>query len=264
MSASESTASAPYPFLLTCGGQSSGPNSDFHFSGTATGPYAGSFTESGSASYDTSGGPPTATGPVEAYTTSFTINSADATVTGTETITGSATATCNESPGGEALQVGPVSTSYSATITTADGTSIDEGTSAATVSQSVGNIQGNWFASLKAGSFVSTASSTAPPTLSNITATVDPNGNVEVSVDTSPSVINAVLYKGKYNKVAPDVTPVGGVASWTVTGLRPGCRTLHAVGFTVPSGQPGGQISTPVSVSVTIPRRHRHPRPHQS
>jgi hypothetical protein len=81
----------------------------------------------------------------------------------------------------------------------------------------------------------------------------DSAGNVEVSVDATSNIVNAVLYEGNFDKVAPDVTPINGVASWKLTGLPAGTYTLYAAGFTVPSGLPGGQASAPVSVTVTIP-----------
>ena len=151
LNASASTPTSPYPFLLPCG-ISQGPT--FNFSGTATGPYPGSFVESGTVEYSLIPTPETADAPLLSYAATFTINTPNTTVTGTETMSGSALAVCTSSPGGEALNIGPVSTRFAATIMTASGTYTEQGTSTATVGQGLGNIQGNWGAALTDGPFV--------------------------------------------------------------------------------------------------------------
>jgi hypothetical protein len=164
LTASETSLTTPYPFLLPCGDNNGQPTGDsFNLSGTATGPYAGSFIESGTALYPSVATP----GPVDTslteYTATFTIHSPNATVTGNETMTGSALAACEASPGGQALTIGPVSTTYAATIATATGTYADQGTSTATLEQILGSTSGNWGADLTDGSFVSTATRPRQP-----------------------------------------------------------------------------------------------------
>ena len=94
-----------------------------------------------------------------------------------------------------------------------------------------------------------------PPslTLSNLTATV--NGSlVNVSVHTSPAIVNVTLEE-KGSKIAPDDTPVNGVASWTVT-LPPGTHTLAVQGWNSPSGTPGqhsGILATTVVIASSPP-----------
>ena len=151
LSASESSLTSPYPFLLPCG-SSQGPA--FNFSGTATGPYPGSFVETGSVEYLLIPAPGTVDASLGSYAATFTINSPNATVTGTETMSGSALAVCTSSPGGEALTIGPVPTRYRATIMTASRTYTVQGTSTMNLSQGLGNLQGNWGASLVGGPFV--------------------------------------------------------------------------------------------------------------
>src|ERR1700759_1702942 len=85
LTASATSLAAPYPFLLLCGDDNGLPTGhSFNYSGTATGPYAGSFIESGTVLYPyafTAGEVVTS---LTAYTATFTIHSLNATVTGTE------------------------------------------------------------------------------------------------------------------------------------------------------------------------------------
>lgn len=92
-------------------------------------------------------------------------------------------------------------------------------------------------------------------TLFNMTVTLQSDkSTLDVSVECTSDIINVTLTSGSAygTKIASDVTPTGGVASWTVTGLAAGNYTLYTVGYNSPSGQPG-QASGPVSVTVTIP-----------
>jgi hypothetical protein len=248
----------PYPFFLVCGnGATSGPN--FTYAGTASGPYPGPFAESGTIAYN----PTTVNdeyqfgeGPVTSFTTSFTIDSPNAVVTGSETLipTG-APAVCWESAGGGGVDIGwcdgygdnpgppvcPIETDYTATIVTRSGTYQDRGTSSVELGESIGLGQ-YWNALLK------DAFTSVPPalTLSNLAATVS-GSTVNVSVDTSPAIVNVTLEEAG-RKLAPDTTPVNGVASWTVT-LPPGTHTLEVEGFNSPPGQPG-KHSTVLTTSV--------------
>ena len=101
------------------------------------------------------------------------------------------------------------------------------------------------------------AISPAPPpgtlTLSNLAASVS-GSTVDVSVDTSPDIVNVTLEEaGK--TIAPDTTPVNGVASWTVT-LPAGTHTLEVQGWNSPSGTPGqhsGVLATTVVIGSSPP-----------
>lgn len=194
LSASASSLTSPYPFLLPCGGSSQGPA--FNFSGTATGPYPGSFVETGSVEYPYIPTPGTVDVSLGSYAATFTINSPNATVTGTETMSGPALAVCATSPGGEGLDIGPVPTSYRATIMTASGTYTVQGTSTTTLGQGLGNLQGNWGAGLVDGPFVTqgrphhrhcrrTAQQSAPPGCMPSRATQS-SPNIPGSDDTRP------------------------------------------------------------------------------
>ena len=257
-SASPAVDNAPYPFFLVCGnGDTSGPY--FSFDGTASGPYPGTFTESGTIDYD-----PTVfndeysfgEGPVTGFSTNFAILSPNGDVTGSETLipTG-APAACWESAGGGGVVIGscnpfigpstpcPIKTEYTVTIVTSTGTYRDHGTSSATLDQSFGLGQ-YWSADL-ADAFQSAPSTL---TLTNPQATV--NGTaVTVSVDCSPKIVNVTLEQDGV-KIAPDTSPVNGVASWTVT-LPPGTHTLSVEGWNSPSGQPG-QHSAVLATTVVI------------
>ncbi len=164
-SASQSVTTAPYPFFLVCGnGPTSGPN--FKFSGKATGPFAGTFTESGMVSYTaTVLPPPEVFAPLTAYSAAFKIKSKQGTVTGSETLVDNgAMADCLAGAGGGGVNIGPVETSYTATIKTASGSSYaDHGTTDAAISQSFGLGQ-FWFASLS-DAFTSAPAFTGPPTI---------------------------------------------------------------------------------------------------
>ena len=91
-------------------------------SGTATGPYAGTFTETGSGTASAS--TLTDSGSVNSFTVTFTISSAAGQVTGTQTLI-SANDQCLVNPTIFGFDAG---TSYQATIRTSGGNYTDQGT----------------------------------------------------------------------------------------------------------------------------------------
>ena len=102
----------------------------FSVSGVATGPYPGTFTETGTFTL----GPQTSSdglGPVTSFEAEFTINSAAGAVTGTKTLTANpslARGSCHPSGGGGVV----VDLAYRATITTPAGSATDQGLSETT------------------------------------------------------------------------------------------------------------------------------------
>lgn len=54
-------------------------------------------------------------------------------------------------------------------------------------------------------------------------------------------------------KVAPDTTPVNGVASWAVTNLAPGSHALSVQGWDSPSGTPGNHSGVWTTTVVVPP-----------
>ena len=87
-------------------------------------------------------------------------------------------------------------------------------------------------------------------TLSNMTASVS-GSTVTVQVDATPAIINVSLLNAKTGvKVASDMPPASGVATWTLT-LAPGTYHLEAVGYDVPPGA-AGQESNNTTVLVTV------------
>jgi hypothetical protein len=97
-------------------------SADWSVSGTAVGPYPGTFTESGSVTF----GPQSPLATVTSFQARFTITSSAGTVTGTKTLAANPTeavAFCNQI-GGQVV----VDTSYQATITTPTGSADDQGT----------------------------------------------------------------------------------------------------------------------------------------
>ncbi len=136
-------------FGATCAAQSL-PNTfteSFSFAGTATGPYLGTFVETGALTYTlnpyTVGQPvpPWQSGPISNLTATFTITSPTGYVTGTEYLTYSPTspaAGCWQSAAAVWLQTDPIPTSYLATITTATGSYQDQGASTVTLASGPG------------------------------------------------------------------------------------------------------------------------------
>ena len=101
---------------------------------------------------------------------------------------------------------------------------------------------------------VFTGSGTAASTLTLSNFQVTANGTtVSASVDATPDIVNVVLLQGAsgYTKLAPDTTPVGGVASWTVT-LPVGTYTIRTQGWNVPSGVKTGKSTPILSTTVTV------------
>ncbi len=121
---------------------SGGPaSSSFSFTGTATGPYPGTYRETGTIAYRLNpalSDELIAAGPVTAYSATFTVRSAAGTVTGTERLdrAGAADqdADCYESAGGTSFETSALTPAYAATIRTGSGTVWDHGSSAATLS----------------------------------------------------------------------------------------------------------------------------------
>ncbi len=121
---------------------SGGPASaSFSFAGSATGPYPGSYTETGTIAYRLNpafSDDLIAAGPVTGYSATFTIRSAAGTVTGTERLDRALPADqdvdCYESAGGTTFQTSAFAPAYTATIRTARGTFWDRGTSSAALS----------------------------------------------------------------------------------------------------------------------------------
>jgi hypothetical protein len=102
----------------------------FTVSGTATGPYSGTFTETGSGTVN-----PAFT--VATFTTSFTINSPTGQVRGTKTFSGQASIQCYQDPSNFVFDVG---TNYEATIGTSNGNYTDQGTADTFVFESSGTL----------------------------------------------------------------------------------------------------------------------------
>ncbi len=132
----------PWPFVLgACGNAVSyGPN--FRFYGTAIGPYPGSFSETGTVSYNVNDYSNTwGQGPVTSFSGAFTITSptGSVTVSGTATLvhSGAPLAVCFGGAGGGGITIGQILTKYKATITTPTGTYRDHGTSYVTLYQSI-------------------------------------------------------------------------------------------------------------------------------
>jgi hypothetical protein len=255
---------ATFPFILgQCGNwYSSTPT--FDFSGQATGPYPGSFDEQGSVTYssDAPSNNPWGQGPVLSFVSTFRITAPDgvtvSAVGTTSLVPNGDLAVCFGGAGGGGVNIGPFLTHYTATITNPDGTSSqDSGSSYLTLSQSVG-LGEYWSASLIQSFFATPPPPPPTLTLSNLTATVN-GSTVQVSVDTSPAIVNVTLEEGGA-KVAPDATPVNGVASWTLTDLAPGTHTLAVQGWDSPSGQPGAHSGVQ-KVLVTVPAPPPPPPP---
>ena len=168
LSASPSAGGPPWPFVLGSCGNGSPYGPDFSFAGTATGPYPGSFSESGTVSYtpDAPSDNPWGQGPVTSFSGAFTIKSPDGkvTVTGTNTLDyNGALAVCWGSAGGGGVNIGPILTTYSATVSTTTGSYQDNGASYVTLSQDIGDGE-YWQASLLE-SFVTGPAPTGPPTI---------------------------------------------------------------------------------------------------
>lgn len=112
----------------------------FSFAGTASGPYSGTFTETGTVSYELTrfGEGHEADGPITAFSASFAITSPSGTVTGNAQAS-DGTVGCRGGIGGGGCWTGtsfgpsPLATSYVATIRTAHGHHRDRGTSSITL-----------------------------------------------------------------------------------------------------------------------------------
>jgi hypothetical protein len=255
---------AQFPFILgQCGNWNpySVPSS-FDISGQASGPFPGWFEETGSVSYNSSDDSNAwGQGPVLTFTSTFTITGPNGYVTATGS-TGLVPSTaelavCGGSAGGGGVNIGPFLTKYTATITNPDGsTTVDSGQSYVTLSQWVG-LGEYWEASLIQSFFATPPPPPPPLTLSDLTATVN-GSTVNVSVDTSPAIVNVTLEENGA-KVAPDDTPVNGVASWTLTDVPPGAHTLAVQGWDSPSGQPGDHSGVQTFL-VVVPQPPSPPR----
>jgi hypothetical protein len=255
---------ATFPFILGQCGNWYFSTPTFELTGQASGPYPGYFQEQGSITYSSDAPSDNiwGQGPVLTFASTFTITEPDGTTVAavgtTSLVANGDLAVCWGSAGGGGVNIGPFLTHYTATITNPNGTSSqDSGSSYLTLSQSVGMGE-YWSASLIQSFF---ATPPAPPptlTLSNLTATVS-GSTVNVSVDTSPAIVNVTLDEGRA-KVAPDTTPVDGVARWTLTNLAPGTHTLAVQGWAAPSGH-SGHHSGIQTFLVTVPSPSPSPSP---
>ena len=113
----------------------------YQASGTAVGPYPGTFTESGTvtATVTTPDAPGTAFGVVTTWNAEFEIDSPIGDVTGTKTLTLSHSAACQEAPPAPIdFQAASAFLSYEATITPpTGGTFTDEGSASAGISSAI-------------------------------------------------------------------------------------------------------------------------------
>lgn len=125
------TGPQPGGFSLSCNSNSGTGSFSFTTSGTATGPYPGTFTETGSATVN-----PAAH--LASYTATFTIDSAAGEVTGTDTLSAPSGACFT---GLSDFYTFPASSSYQATIQTAQGNYADEGTSRTDLIEQGGTVQ---------------------------------------------------------------------------------------------------------------------------
>jgi hypothetical protein len=127
------TGPQPGTIGISCSSNSGTGSFSFTTSGTATGPYPGTFTETGSGTVN-----PAAR--LASYTATFTIDSAAGEVTGTDTLNSSGiNSTCFTGPGD--FYTLPASSSYQATIQTAQGNYADEGTSRTSLIEQGGTVQ---------------------------------------------------------------------------------------------------------------------------
>jgi hypothetical protein len=125
---------------------SGGPmTSSFSFTGTAAGPYPGTFTETGTMTYTLGpvpDGQMIASGTVTQFSAKFTITSSAGKVTGTRTldptVATSRGARCYESGGGTSYETDPLPTRYTARITTGKGRPNTHGPSSAVLASAVG------------------------------------------------------------------------------------------------------------------------------
>lgn len=124
---------------------SGGPaDSSFSFTGTATGPFPGTYTETGTLSYTlttVSSGEEVATGPVTGFSATVTITSPAGTVIVKERFDPSLSADrdghCYESAGGTSFATDSLGPVFTATIGTARGTFRDHGVAADTLSSEI-------------------------------------------------------------------------------------------------------------------------------
>jgi hypothetical protein len=257
-------AGAQFPFILGQCGNWYFSTPTFDISGQASGPYPGYFDEQGSVTYssDAPSNNPWGQGPVLTFSSTFTITASDgvtvSAVGTTSLVPNGDLAVCFGGAGGGGVNIGPFLTHYTATITNPDGTSSqDSGSSYLTLSQSVG-LGEYWSASLIQSFFATPPPPPPTLTLSNLTAAVS-GSTVNVSVDTSPAIVNVTLEEGGA-KVAPDTSPVNGVARWTLTDLAPGAHTLAVQGWDSASGQPGHHSGVQTFI-VTVPSPPPPPPP---
>jgi hypothetical protein len=152
LSASPRFNAPPYPFFLPCGdgpANETGPN--FTFTGTASGRYPGTFSDSGAVDYVpvyNEPDPNNAEGVVTGYHAAFKIRSQRVTVTGSERLARiSRIAVCSGGLGGAGVDIAPINATYQAKIVTPTRTYYDHGTSLVKISQFFGLGQ-FWFGTL--------------------------------------------------------------------------------------------------------------------
>jgi hypothetical protein len=104
-------------------------------SGTATGPYPGTYFESGVATIGPQPNPNVQAVPVETFTASFVIQSAAGEVTGTKELTAPGNLTTGLGFCTDALRSFGITTTYKARIRTAEGTFADNGLAIVTINE---------------------------------------------------------------------------------------------------------------------------------
>lgn len=126
--AGETLSGAPTLTNVTCNfvGNSSQGTFDFSVSGTATGPYPGTFTETGSGTVSAVGGQ-------LAFSASFTITSPAGNVTGTKSLASSGLFAAGCDPGLGNIVANGISANYQATISIQGVAYTDSGTSTTVV-----------------------------------------------------------------------------------------------------------------------------------
>lgn len=271
--ASPQVSNPPYPFFLVCGnGFTSGPN--FSFDGTASGPYPGTFIESGTIDYNptlVNYQYPFGEGPVTGFSTAFTIVSPNGVVTGSETlIPTDAPAVCWESAGGGGVDIGwcdglnqsipcPIKTEYTVTVVTSTGTYQDHGTSSVTLNELIGLGQ-YWFAGLT-DAFKSAPASIDPPT---VTGTPTQGQTLVESHGNWTGSPTSYSYQwSRCDSTGNNCTPITGATNQTykLTAAEAGSTVRVQESATNPYGTSGPATSAQTAVVLPLPPANTSPPP---